>query len=334
MGRFLERVFENPQNPLGWTFKLFTAWGINVRLHLLTLIYLVGLLVWSIPASNAGFLFKAPALAVLFVLVLLHEFGHCFACRLVGGEADRIVMLPWGGLALVRPPQDWRSNLMTTLGGPGVNALLLPVTVAALYAFGMGDTVVFNPLSPALTLGTISASSEFLLLVKVTLWWTHAINIYLLGFNLLLLMYPFDGGRICQSLLWAKIGERRASELATNIGFAAGLVLAGVGLFTESVLVLMIALFGIGSCWLERRRLRGELDVAAEGVSVSGWSAATEQSPDERENAAALKAAREAEKEQQELDRLLAKIAENGIASLSRSERKTLDRISKKKRGE
>ncbi len=333
--RFFERIFENPQNPLGWTLKMFSVWGITVRLHLITVIYLVGLLVWSIPASHMGFLFKAPALLALFGLVLLHEFGHCFACRMVGGEADRIVMLPWGGLALTQPPPHWKAHLITTIGGPAVNLLIVPVTVAALFTFGMGDVVLFNPLRPSDTLAQIHASAGAGLVAKVALWWIHAINLYLLGFNLLLVMYPFDGGRICQALLWSKMGERRAAEIATSVGLAGGVVLAGIALFTESVLLLMIALFGIGSCWLERRRLRGEIDIAAEGVGVAGgWNTSSALEEESGPSRAEVKAAEEAEREQEELDSLLEKIAANGIASLSRGERKTLDRISKKKRGE
>jgi hypothetical protein len=40
----------------------------------------------------------------LFGLVLLHEFGHVLACRLVDGVATRIVLWPLGGVALVDPP--------------------------------------------------------------------------------------------------------------------------------------------------------------------------------------------------------------------------------------
>src|ERR1700756_5297066 len=35
----------------------------------------------------------------LFAIVLLHEFGHAFACRSTGGRAERIVLWPHCGLA-------------------------------------------------------------------------------------------------------------------------------------------------------------------------------------------------------------------------------------------
>ena len=40
----------------------------------------------------------------LFAIVLLHEFGHALACRQVGGQADRIMLWPLGGVAFVQPP--------------------------------------------------------------------------------------------------------------------------------------------------------------------------------------------------------------------------------------
>jgi len=40
----------------------------------------------------------------LFLIVLLHEFGHALACRQVGGRANRIVLWPLGGVAFVDPP--------------------------------------------------------------------------------------------------------------------------------------------------------------------------------------------------------------------------------------
>src|SRR3977135_1178211 len=41
---------------------------------------------------------------VLFLIVMLHEYGHALACRQVGGTANRIVLSPLGGLAYGKPP--------------------------------------------------------------------------------------------------------------------------------------------------------------------------------------------------------------------------------------
>ena len=41
----------------------------------------------------------------LFLIVMIHEFGHALACRQVGGVANQIVLWPLGGVAYVNPPQ-------------------------------------------------------------------------------------------------------------------------------------------------------------------------------------------------------------------------------------
>src|SRR6185436_1923400 len=71
----------------------------------------------------------------LFVIVLMHEFGHALACRSVGGEANRIVLWPLGGVAYVRPPQRPGAVLWSIAAGPLVNVMLVPVTLALLIAF-------------------------------------------------------------------------------------------------------------------------------------------------------------------------------------------------------
>src|ERR1700761_8596211 len=70
----------------------------------------------------------------LFCIVLLHEFGHALACRQVGGNADRIMLWPLGGVAYVNPPQRPGAMLWSIAAGPLVNVVLLPVFFGA-YAF-------------------------------------------------------------------------------------------------------------------------------------------------------------------------------------------------------
>ncbi len=77
----------------------------------------------------------------LFLVVLLHEFGHALACRQVGGTANQIVLWPLGGVAYVNPPQRPGATLWSIAAGPLVNVALLPVlmaTVAISGSLGMG----------------------------------------------------------------------------------------------------------------------------------------------------------------------------------------------------
>ena len=67
-------------------------------------------------------------MAILFVSVLLHEFGHCFGARIMGGRGEEILMWPLGGLAFADPPRRPWPQLVTTVGGPLVNVVICLVT--------------------------------------------------------------------------------------------------------------------------------------------------------------------------------------------------------------
>src|SRR5207248_1540822 len=69
----------------------------------------------------------------LFLIVLLHEFGHAFACRQTGGQADRIVLWPLGGVAFVQPPPRAGAYLWSIAAGPLVNAVLFPFLMFATF---------------------------------------------------------------------------------------------------------------------------------------------------------------------------------------------------------
>src|ERR1700676_2072049 len=75
----------------------------------------------------------------LFGIVLLHEFGHALACRQVGGQANRIMLWPLGGVAFVQPPPRPGALLWSIAAGPLVNVVLVPISALAyLCARGAG----------------------------------------------------------------------------------------------------------------------------------------------------------------------------------------------------
>ncbi len=66
----------------------------------------------------------AMILGLLFLTVLLHELGHCFAARQVGGEASEVLLWPLGGLAACDVPHQPRAHFLTAAAGPAVNLLI------------------------------------------------------------------------------------------------------------------------------------------------------------------------------------------------------------------
>ncbi len=69
----------------------------------------------------------------LFLIVLIHEFGHQLACRSVGGKTSVIVLWPLGGVAYVAPPQRPGAQLWSIAAGPLVNVILFPILYALLW---------------------------------------------------------------------------------------------------------------------------------------------------------------------------------------------------------
>ena len=327
----LRRVFGDGEDPMAWGFTLYRAWGIRVRIHLLFIVFLVARLIFTLPQDGIGRDFMLWLLGALFVLVLLHEYGHCIACRRVGGEADDIMMWPLGGLASCAPPHEWRAHLIMVLGGPAVNAALLPVLGAGVWIatrdFGL---VVFNPFDPGTALGALKTPPTEVGTVGAQHWWltalwsAHYANLVLLLFNMLVPMFPMDAARVVQAVLWRRVGYDRSMLLTLTVGLAAAAVLAVVAVVVNETMLLAIALFGGVVCYMERRRLQ----------FAGSASMAFPEGPDddELETRREAKAEKKRESEQVELDRILAKISDGGMESLSAGEKRTLKRATHHRR--
>src|SRR6266851_5306627 len=130
-----------------------------------------------------------------FLIVMLHEFGHALACRQVGGNANRIVLWPLGGVAYVDPPPRPGATLWSIAAGPLVNVALVPVLAILVWLSRSSGWAEGMP-----------NAQRFLL----TVW---SINLGLLIFNLLPI-YPLDGGQILRSLLWFVVGRARSLMIA------------------------------------------------------------------------------------------------------------------------
>jgi len=211
---------------------LFRVSGIDVFLHwswFVIAIYEIG----DRQGRYSNYAWSALEYIGLFLIVLLHEFGHAFACRSVGGTANRIMLWPLGGVAFVDPPQRPGAQLWSLAAGPLVNVALAPLFVAAYFAAVSLGWEQTHPDLFQLTLGVLK------------------IDIGLLIFNMLPI-YPLDGGQILRSLLWFMVGKARSLAAATVIGFvgAAGLV-ALVLLWPpmHSTWTLLIAGFIVLNCW-------------------------------------------------------------------------------------
>jgi Zn-dependent protease len=211
------------------SIHLFRFQGIDVFLHwswFLVAVFEIN----NRKGSYSSVTWNVAEYLALFLIIMLHEFGHALACRQVGGTANRIVLWPLGGVAYVDPPPRPGATLWSIAAGPLVNVALLPV------------------LSVAVMLGRSSGWAEAAPNGYTLLLWIQFINLGLLIFNILPI-YPLDGGQILRSLLWFVMGRARSLMVAAIIGFVgvAGFIL--LALRRGDVWLGAISVFVLMNCW-------------------------------------------------------------------------------------
>lgn len=335
-------------NPINWSFPLGRVLGIQIRVHVAFVICAVVLIWMELPdpgETSSATLWHIISgaigtYALLFGVVLLHEFGHCFGARSVGGRAEEILIWPLGGLANVQPPHDPRSHMVTTLAGPMVNVAICGVCSAVLAVWcGTLSAVPWNPLHPMQPI-------DPLLYVSPGQQWVirlFGVSYFLLLINLLPI-FPFDGGRILQAVLWARKDFFTATEIATGIGMVGAIAVGLFALFIEpdqKWLLMMIAVFGYLTCYVDRRMIReqgafGGMDFGPDFAGSDYARSYHAESEGPRASLLAKRRARKllrvAEQEraerqrlQEEVDEILRKVARNGMNSLTAAERRILE---------
>ncbi|MBY0526665.1 MAG: site-2 protease family protein [Gemmataceae bacterium] len=137
------------RDPFSWSFPLVRVFGITVRVHVLFPLFALAMILRvAFHKDYQGttlWVDTAVIMGLLFVIVLLHEFGHCFGARLVEGDAHEILMWPLGGLAAIEVPHTPRANFIAAAAGPAVNLLLCVATGLILAAHSLMPPL--NPLS-------------------------------------------------------------------------------------------------------------------------------------------------------------------------------------------
>ncbi len=209
-----------------WSFHLARITGIDVKIHFTFLLLLAWIGVTYYRLSGAVAAFEGVAFILLvFLCVLLHEFGHALAARRYGIGTQDITLLPIGGIArLERMPDDPRQELVVAIAGPMVN-----VVIVALLWLGLGMPALQNPFLFQPITGSIL---EMLLRV----------NVVLVLFNLVP-AFPMDGGRIFRALLAMRMDYARATHFAATVGQGLAIFAGFWGFMNGNIMLAFIALF-------------------------------------------------------------------------------------------
>lgn len=184
--------------------------------------------------------------AVCFASILLHEFGHVFAFRLFGCDAEA-VLYAWGGLAI--PRRDVRgpaARFLVAVAGPAAGFCAVAVVMAAVHLAGATVLLQWHMLLPVLwavpaLAGRAAAETpshyHWYLLANDLLY----VNFYW-GLVNLLPIYPLDGGHAARAILeqrdpWS--GRRHSLILSV----AAATLFAILGLVEMNLYI--VVLFGV-----------------------------------------------------------------------------------------
>ncbi len=205
-----------------YTVSIGTYFGIPLRVHFTFPLILVvfGAQAW-IGGDWRDAAWAVLLVLVIFMCVVLHEFGHSLQVRRYGIAVRDIVLLPIGGVARAeRIPERPRHEIVVAISGPLVNFALAGIFLAAIWIRGR----------------PIDLENDFLSSLL-------AINLVLGTFNLIP-AFPMDGGRILRGILAVRFPYLTATRYARAVGQIIALVFIVVGFVDHSFIMLpLIAVF-------------------------------------------------------------------------------------------
>lgn len=227
--------------------------GIDIKLHPTLLLVLFWVIIQWSRGDESGpeaLVHGALMVAALFVLVLLHEFGHSLMAQELGVRVRDITLVPFGGIARIEQmPEQARQEAIIALAGPAVNlglaALLVPLVVM------VGIINHFDSVMDFLDYGMTGITFGALVI------YLFLANLMLLVFNLLP-AFPMDGGRVLRAGMSRLIGRERATSMAVWIGIFLAVILAMVGIAAGQYTLPLLSVFIIVAAWSEGRAVRIE----------------------------------------------------------------------------
>jgi Zn-dependent protease/predicted transcriptional regulator len=232
-----------------WSLKIAQIGATSLYIHV-TFFLLIAWIAFSgwqqggVEAAVDGVVF----VLLIFLCVVLHEYGHVAAAAYYGIRTPSITLLPIGGLAsLERMPEKPVRELVVALAGPAVNVVIFAVLLVVL-----GARFDFSQIGQ-IEQASVSLSGRL-----------AAVNLILVLFNLIP-AFPLDGGRVLRALLSMRFDRARATLYAARIGQAFAVVFAIVGLYGNPLLLLIaVFLFFAAEAEAGQERMR---------VQVSGYRA-------------------------------------------------------------
>src|SRR5450631_4227004 len=172
---------------MSWSLNIGKVAGTVVRVHLTFLLFLAWIFAASYSQGGAATAWDSLVFMVLlFLCVLLHEFGHILTARAFGVATPDVTLLPIGGVArLERIPEEPGQEFLIAIAGPAVNVVI-----------GLGLVLAGAHLDAA-ALSVDNAHISMLDRLAI-------VNLFLAVFNMIP-AFPMDGGRVLRAALAARL---------------------------------------------------------------------------------------------------------------------------------
>lgn len=194
-------------DPFHWTIHLGRWAGVQVRIHLTLLLFVIGeVLHAALGREGQPVAETLTWLLLLLAALAIHELAHAVTAIRLGLEPDDVRLWPLGNLVGPMPPATLRSNENVKIAAVGMAASL---TVALVVAAGVGLAwdvrMVWNPFGNAAGTGGAPVMADGKTVVAAFTWpwllgWFGYLNWVIFLANLCPAL-PLDMGRVFRGVL-------------------------------------------------------------------------------------------------------------------------------------
>ena len=166
---------------------------------------------------------------ILFLLIIVHEFGHFFTAIILRIKVDRIYIYPFGGVSRfdISLNEKLSKEFLVLLMGP---------LIQFIFAYILINVPFFNHYKNIIIL----------------------YNYTILGFNLLPI-YPLDGGKLLNIILSSKISFKRSLSITLTISYITVFIFSLVFLFKDFsinvIIIISFLIYKVNVEWKNRKYL-------------------------------------------------------------------------------
>jgi Zn-dependent protease/predicted transcriptional regulator len=254
------------------SLRIAKIFNIPVEVHwsfLLLFVYVIYLAIqenWGVLGAISASLF----VVVLFLCVVLHEFGHALMARRFDVQTRDITLYPIGGVARLESlPRKPVQEFWVAIAGPLVNIAIALILLPVLLFLGT-DTI----LDVFYSLYNQSDSDNFFMPSNLPVYAYIALG--LIGLNLTLALFnlipafPMDGGRVLRAILSHFLGHLKATKIAALVGQVIALYFVYNGILGDgSVTQLFIGVFVFLAAGSEAKMAK--MENSLQELKVKDW---------------------------------------------------------------